>query len=262
MAVRVEEVEVVAEGVVKRLGRVRALDGASFAARGRVVALLGTNGSGKTTLLSIVAGLRRPSAGTLRVNGVEPYRDREWAAANVKAVFEKPLLPYPLTVGYVLKVANKLWGCAEVFNMWEFGGNKLWQLSSGQAQALGIYLALACHRGIAALDEPFSHLDKSRAAELAQAIRRRGGVIFTTHNSLEVPLADYVVVLHKGKVAWSGERGRFYLPDLFKVVADGDLPCPVLGAEGVYQVVKCPPSELFNLMRAGVVYAVERLGVY
>lgn len=56
---------------------------------------------------------------------------------------------------------------------------QLWRLSLGQAQLVGLYAALAHHEGVAVLDEPFNHLDKYRAAQLARLIRRRSSQLTT-----------------------------------------------------------------------------------
>ena len=254
--------EIIARSLTKRLGRVVALDDASFEAHGGVVALLGTNGSGKTTLLTIIAGLRKPTRGSLLLDGREPYREREWAARYVKAVFEKPRLPFATTVGEVVRLVNELRGCeSPVLDLADIADRQLWRLSSGQAQLLGLYAALACHDGVAVLDEPFNHLDKARAAQLAGLIKERGRVVFTTHNAVEAALADYIVVLDKGRVIWSGPRREFYSGSLFKVAGEAQ-GCKPIGDAGVYKVVECDPGRLAQLLADGRVYAVERYGVY
>lgn len=254
--------EIIAKSLAKRLGRVAALEDVSFEARRGVVALLGTNGSGKTTLLTIIAGLRKPTRGMLLLDGREPYKERGWAARYVKAVFEKPRLPFSTTVGEVVRLVNELRGCeGSVLDLADIADRPLWRLSSGQAQLLGLYAALACHDGVAVLDEPFNHLDKARAAQLARLIEERGGVVFTTHNPVEAALAEYIVVLDKGRVVWSGSRREFYSSNIFKVVGNAK-GCKRIGEAGVYKVVECDPARLAQLLAEGSVYAVERHGVY
>ncbi|HYB47307.1 MAG TPA: ATP-binding cassette domain-containing protein, partial [Streptosporangiaceae bacterium] len=63
-------------GLVKRYGRLAAVDGLSLtAARGAVTGILGPNGAGKTTTVEICEGYRRPDQGTVRVLGLDPVRD-------------------------------------------------------------------------------------------------------------------------------------------------------------------------------------------
>ncbi|MGC8973594.1 MAG: ATP-binding cassette domain-containing protein [Thermoproteus sp.] len=263
MAVWEEAMELTAAGLVKRFGAVEALAGATFSASGDVVAILGTNGSGKTTLLTIIAGLRRPTRGELRLDGREPYKYRDWAARYVKAVFEKPRFPYPVKAGEVVDIVRRLRDCPGGIDISDISGLKIGQLSSGQAQLLGIAVALDCHDGVAVLDEPFSHLDKRRAAALAELIRSRGSVIYTTHNSVEVYLADYIVVFDRGRVVWEGPRDRFYSRYEWRIAADrAPGGCREVGREGVYVDVECTVEDLFKGLAEGYVYAVERRGVY
>ncbi|GGM78460.1 hypothetical protein GCM10007108_15780 [Thermogymnomonas acidicola] len=73
-------------------GKRKALDSLDIDVTAERLCFLGHNGSGKTTALSIIAGLLRPTSGSLEINGFEPYREREKALRSFSFIFEKPRL--------------------------------------------------------------------------------------------------------------------------------------------------------------------------
>src|SRR4051812_38632500 len=77
-----------------------AVRGVSFSVRrGELFALLGTNGAGKTSILEVLEGLARPSAGSARVLGRDPARDRRFVRPRTGVVLQEGGLPSELTVG-------------------------------------------------------------------------------------------------------------------------------------------------------------------
>ncbi len=102
------------EGLSKRFGEVVAVDGIDFAVpRGGVTALLGGNGAGKTTTIGMLLGLVLPSAGRVRVLGVDMLRHRHRVLARMN--FSSPYvdLPHRLTVAQNLRVYAHLYGVAK-----------------------------------------------------------------------------------------------------------------------------------------------------
>ena len=87
-----------AQGLTKRYGATRALDGASFKVEtGRIVGLIGPNGAGKTTALKAILGLAR-CEGSLQVMGLDPYADRNQLAERVSFIADVAVLPRWLKV--------------------------------------------------------------------------------------------------------------------------------------------------------------------
>ena len=86
-------------GLRKTYGKKTAVDGLSLrVAEGEVFGILGPNGAGKTTTVECAEGLRRPDGGSIRVFGIDPYRDRAAARRLVGAQLQESQLPDKITV--------------------------------------------------------------------------------------------------------------------------------------------------------------------
>ncbi|GAA1265452.1 ABC transporter ATP-binding protein [Pseudonocardia aurantiaca] len=186
---------------------------------GEVVALLGASGCGKSTLLRLVAGLDRPSAGEVnidgaRVDGIEP---------RAAVVFQEPrLLPWRTLAENVAfglpsggsretrraHVAHAL----DTVGLAPFAGYRPRAVSGGMAQRTALARALVRRPGVLLLDEPFAALDaltRLRMQDLVDDLQRTSGatVLLVTHDVDEaLQLADRVVVLapHPDRAAGAG----------------------------------------------------------
>ena len=180
-------------------------------AAGQMVAILGANGSGKSTALRIAAGLLRPTAGTCRLWGSE----RPDPTMNRKIGYVPDVCDLPgfLTVGEVLSVAARLGGLGRVaepdalkrVGLEGKAGHPVAGLSRGQAQRLGLAVALLRAPELLILDEPLSPLDDEGAARMVALLAelRASGctVLLTAHRSPELtPLCDRMVWLADGRV--------------------------------------------------------------
>jgi NitT/TauT family transport system ATP-binding protein len=180
-----------------------ALDGVTLdVAPGEFVCLLGASGCGKSTLLNLVAGLDRPSAGTVDVD-----RDR------VAMMFQEPALFPWLTVRANVEMALRAKGVAkarrreraaeflEMVHLGGFGAKRPHELSGGMRQRVALARALAQDADVLLMDEPFGALDAMTRDllhdELERIWRERNlAVLFVTHNVREaVRLGDRVVLL-------------------------------------------------------------------
>lgn len=214
-----------ASGLVKRFGTYTALHKMSFSVRGKTIAVLGPNGSGKTTLLSIIAGLRKPSNGSLRVNGVEPYRDRGFAFSSFSFMFERPRLPLNIRVKDVIEIMG---GCdyTEFFyrelGFRDITERKLYALSMGEAQLVGLYISLCKKSSLIILDEPFAHLDVRKASllqDLLWDVKESRSIVFTTHSPEEAEaLGDSLIILDNGFLQWSGRVDELIRRDTYEVL--------------------------------------------
>jgi ABC-2 type transport system ATP-binding protein len=197
------------EDLDKRYGELQALTGVHLqAAAGEIVAIVGPNGAGKTTLLSIIAGLQRPSAGSVNLGP----RQVGWAPQQ-QAVYSR------LSVTENLELFARLEGVADpadaVEGMLEQTGLRsradelVGRLSGGNRQRVNVALALIAGPPVLALDEPSAALDPGQRERLWEFIAglARGGttVLFSTHNIGEVERwATRVVVLAGGTVLLDG----------------------------------------------------------
>ena len=194
-------------GVEKRFGDRVVLSSLDLTAdQGILVALLGPNGAGKTTLVSLLLGLRRPSAGEVRVFDGDP---REWRTRRrLGATPQEMGFPPTLRVCEVLDIAGGRDG-AEAFGLSDLLNRQTGALSGGQRRRLALAIAFAREPDLVVLDEPTTGLDIEARRNAWDAIRRfaigGGAVLLTTHHLEEArALADRVVVLAAGRIVADG----------------------------------------------------------
>ena len=222
-----------AEGVVKRLGGQRVLEGVGLelAPRG-ALGLVGANGAGKTTFLRCALDLCAPDAGRIEVFGVPSAEPR--ARRRLAFVPERFAPPYYLLGREFLQLTLTLAGArydagraralaAELELEPAALERPARQLSKGMTQKLGLAACLLQERDLYVLDEPMSGLDPaSRVAVKSVLARLRASgraLLFTSHVLADVEqLCDEIVVLDRGAVRFSGSPGalreRFGGPDL------------------------------------------------
>jgi ABC-2 type transport system ATP-binding protein len=212
-------------GIAKRFGEREALRGISFDARaGELVAVLGPNGAGKTTLLSIIAGIQRPSAGSVSRGPSEVG----WAP-------QQPALYSKLSVAENLRLFARLEKVpdpeAAVERMLsqtglsDRAGERLERLSGGNRQRVNVALGLMADPPVLALDEPSSSLDPAQRERLWKFIgglaQRGTCVVFSTHNVGEVQrYAPRAIVLADGELLFDGSPAALMRE---AGQADGDL---------------------------------------
>jgi putative ABC transport system ATP-binding protein len=200
------------------------LDGADLeVAPGEWVAIVGESGSGKSTLLNIVAGLDRPEAGDVILDGKRvDYGDDEglalWRRRHLGFVFQAfHLLPY-LTVGENVALPLALLGtgardrgarAAQLLasvGLAGFDARRPGTLSGGELQRAAIARALSHAPRLLLADEPTGNLDAAAATLvldcLADAVRMSGAaLLMVTHSPLAAARADRVLRLARGKLA-------------------------------------------------------------
>ena len=204
--------------VVKTYGPIRAVDGVSFKALpGEFIALLGPNGAGKSTLFQLLSGLFTADSGRIEVMGHDMSRDPVPALAGLGIVFQQPTLDLELTVtanllfhaglhGMPRAIAVKRIGEElEQLGLAERAHDKTAQLSGGNRRRVELARALLHQPRLLLMDEPTVGLDPASRSELLRqllAMRRdrQVAILWATHLCDEVPDADRVIVLHRGKV--------------------------------------------------------------
>lgn len=218
MAVEGRTPALLLDGVVKSYGAIRAIDGVSLAAQaGEFIALLGPNGAGKTTLFQLLAGLFVPDAGRIEIMGQDMLRNPVPALARLGIVFQQPTLDLELTVTGNLLFHAGLHGLARDvarpriekelarLGLADRAHDKVAQLSGGNRRRVELARALLHEPRVLLMDEATVGLDPASRSELIRLIlamrrERAVAVLWATHLCDEVPDADRVVVLHRGKI--------------------------------------------------------------
>ena len=207
-----------AENLEKRYGATRAVAGVSFeAAPGGVLGLLGPNGAGKTTIVGMLAGLIRPDAGRVRIDGALLGTGADPSKRHIGLVPQELALFEDLPARENLAVFGALYGLAgralalrsaavlELTSLTAHAAAPPREFSGGMKRRLNIACALLHEPNILLLDEPTVGVDpQSRHAifESIEALAAAGRtVVYTTHYMEEVErLADRVVIMDHGRV--------------------------------------------------------------
>ena len=179
---------------------------------GRCYVLIGPNGAGKSTLLRILAGLLRPSMGTIKVfDNQEPQQAR----AGIGYMSHAPMLYDELTGQENLRYWASLYPGRECLTpgeaLTQVGldpslTRTLGQYSQGMRQRTSLARVLLPSPELLLLDEPFSNMDVESARQMVELLARfrhgRRTIVLTTHQrELAAPIADYVLELQAGRVA-------------------------------------------------------------
>jgi ABC-2 type transport system ATP-binding protein len=206
------------DNVIKSYGPVRALDGVSLTAEGgQFIALLGPNGAGKSTLFQLLSGLFTADSGRIEVMGHDMSRNAVPALAQLGIVFQQPTLDLELSVAANLLFHAGLHGiprgiaqariAAELsrLGLAERADDKAGKLSGGNRRRVELARALLHQPRLLLMDEPTVGLDPQSRSDLLKLLlnmrrERSVAVLWATHLCDEVPDADRVIVLHRGKV--------------------------------------------------------------
>src|SRR4029450_9419739 len=210
-------VAVTVEGLRKDYGRIRAVDGLSFAIEeGEVFALLGPNGAGKTTTVEILEGYRTRSGGDVRVLGFDPATGGRGFRERIGIVLQEAGMDPELTVRELVARSGAFSPrrrptdqVIELVGLPDKRGARVKTLSGGQRRRLDLALGLVGDPDLLFLDEPTTGFDPSarrRAWELVDRLRSLGRtILLTTHYIDEAQhLADRVAVISAGRLVELG----------------------------------------------------------
>ncbi len=218
------------EGLRQTFGATLAVDDVSLRVEpGEIVCLLGHSGCGKTTLLRMVAGLERPSAGRVLLEGREvagPTRFTPPEQRGVGMMFQDYALFPHLTI-----LDNVMFGLARLpsakanaiaqaalgrVGLARYAHDYPHMLSGGEQQRVALARALAPHPGILLMDEPFSNLDqrmRERIREETSSLLREKGAtaLVVTHDPAEAMLiADRIALMRAGRIVQAGSAQDLY----------------------------------------------------
>lgn len=204
---------IVAEGLSKTYGKVRAVDNVSFTVEpGRVTGFLGPNGAGKSTTMRMILGLDRPTAGQVTVNGAR-YAQHRAPLTQVGALLEaRAIHPGRTARAHLMTVAATHGiGKARVdevlglTGLSDVAGKRVKGFSLGMGQRLGIAVALLGDPSTLILDEPVNGLDPEGVKwvrDLTRALAAQGRTVFlSSHLMAEVAqTAEHVIVIGRGRI--------------------------------------------------------------
>lgn len=260
----VDDPQVELVGVRKVFGnRIVAVEGADLAVGdGELFAILGPSGSGKTTVLRMIAGFEQPTAGVIKLGGVDvtglPARRRD-----VNTVFQEyalfPHMTVAQNVEYGLKVsgvpkAERCRRTADALDMVRLNDHatrRPAQLSGGQRQRVALARALVGRPRVLLLDEPLGALDLKLREQMQlelKAIQREVGITFVivTHDQDEaLTLCDRLAVFNDGRIEQVGAAREVYENPANRFVADfvgtsnvldGDAAMELVGRHGLFVV--------------------------
>lgn len=229
---------------------------------GELFAILGPSGSGKTTVLRMIAGFEQPTAGTIKLGGVDvtalPARRRD-----VNTVFQEYALFPHMTVAQNVEYGMRVRGvpkgerrsraaeALEMVRLADYGPRKPAQLSGGQRQRVALARALVGRPKVLLLDEPLGALDLKLREQMQvelKAIQREVGITFVivTHDQDEaLTLCDRLAVFNDGRIEQIGKARDVYENPVNRFVADfvgtsnvldGDAAEALVGRRGLFAV--------------------------
>ncbi|MCI3245307.1 ATP-binding cassette domain-containing protein [Streptomyces sp. 7R016] len=261
-------------GFLKRERRqVRAVDSLSFTvARGEMVGYIGPNGAGKSTTIKMLTGILTPSAGRLRVAGIDPSRERTRLAHRIGVVFGQRTTLWwdlPLIDSYRLmhrmyripdaRYRENLDRCVELLELGDLLESPVRQLSLGQRMRGDIAAALLHDPEVLYLDEPTIGLDVISKAKVRGFLKELNAelgttVLLTTHDLQDIEqLCSRVMVIDHGRLMYDGalaglhevgESERTLVVDLERELPPVDVaPARVVKVEGPRQWLAFPAGE-------------------
>jgi ABC-2 type transport system ATP-binding protein len=212
--------------LTKLYGSFRAVDAISMSVpKGALYGFLGPNGAGKTTTLRMIAGILRPTSGTVMVGGHDIARDPIAAKAKLGFIPDRPFVYDKLTGAEFLRFVAGLYGqegqlverrvdeLLEIFELTSWKNELVESYSHGMRQKLIISSALIHRPEVIVVDEPMVGLDP-RAARLLKDLFRgftsRGGTILMSTHTLEIAeaLCDRIAIIQGGRIIAHGSMAE------------------------------------------------------
>ena len=220
-------------GVEKTFGELCALRGIDLAVnRGECLVIFGPNGAGKTTLLKILATLMKPSAGSVRLDGVNIREKPAETRRKISLVGNQTFLYDNLTVYENLKFYGRMYDVAgledRISEVVSWVGlesrlhDRAGTLSRGLQQRASFARAVLHEPPILFLDEPDVGLDPRARAMVGEILESIGSgsrtVVMTTHNIEQgLALGDSVAIIHRGRVVFQSSRQELVKADFRQI---------------------------------------------
>ncbi|RLE76358.1 MAG: ABC transporter ATP-binding protein [Thermoprotei archaeon] len=207
--------------LTKYFGSFKAVDGINISVQeGEIFGLLGPNGAGKTTTIRMILGLLKPSAGSIKVFGIDVSRNRKAVLKITGYMPQRFSLYEDLTTEENLKLFASLYGLSgrkvdervsellEEFQLKEFRYRLAGKLSGGTKQRLALAVALVHEPRLLIVDEPTAGVDPPIRRYFWEYFRklRKDGVtmLVTTHYMDEAENCDRLALMNRGRIVASG----------------------------------------------------------
>jgi ABC-2 type transport system ATP-binding protein len=212
----------------RQYDEVRAVDGISFTVPdGEIVGYIGANGAGKSTTIKMMCGILTPSSGSVRIDGVEPYRRRRQVAQHIGVVFgQKTQLWWDIPLVESFKVLKEIYQISdadytermrflgEVLDITRFLSQPVRTLSLGERMRADLAASMLHNPRILFLDEPTIGMDvlvKEKIRLAVHALNKSYGttVVLTTHDMTDIEnLCSRIILLEKGSILYDGPLYR------------------------------------------------------
>ena len=216
------------KGLTKKYGTFTAVDAIDLEVpKGQIFGFLGPNGAGKTTTLRMIAGILRPTAGTVKIGGIDIAKEPAAAKAVMGFIPDRPFIYEKLTGGEFLRFVAGLYGqtgatiehrmteLLTLFDLTEWRDELVESYSHGMRQKLIISSAFLHRPDVIVVDEPMVGLDPKAARILKDLFREyvsRGHTIMMSTHTMEVAetLCDRIAIIHGGRIRAAGTMQDLY----------------------------------------------------
>ncbi|WP_036711786.1 ABC transporter ATP-binding protein [Paenibacillus cookii] len=247
--------------------------------KGDFVGYIGPNGAGKSTTIKMLTGILHPSAGEVKINGVDPHKHRRRVAQKLGVVFgQRSQLWWDLPVkdsydilAHMYRVApaekeRRLAELGELLDLKEFWETPVRKLSLGQRMRADIAASLLHDPDVLFLDEPTIGLDVTAKRSIREFLKTLNGefgktILLTTHDMDDIEqLCRRVMVINHGELSYEGTiehlRDKIGLPTVIRIVFRGSYRLPAQegarmplqlrldGAEGEFRIIEASSSEV------------------
>lgn len=247
--------------------------------KGDFIGYIGPNGAGKSTTIKMLTGILHPSSGEVRINGVNPHKNRRSVVGRLGVVFgQRSQLWWDLPVkdsydilAHMYKVdpadrERRLEELAELLALKEFWLTPVRKLSLGQRMRADIAASMLHDPDILFLDEPTIGLDVTAKRSIRGFLKTlntefKKTILLTTHDMDDIEqLCERVMVINNGELSYDGTighlRDKIGLPTLIRVTFGGPYSVPVRNPELLPTELHLTSQETIRIVEIGTDYVV------